>query len=363
MTRLSRRQFAAGGLGLVFGGHNLARATAASSDVEIVVRPGERRQVIDGFGVSGAWWAQEIGGWDDPNRQRVIDLLFDQDRGIGLSLYRYNIGAGSGKEIPDPWRRTETFEVAPGVYDWSKDRNAVWVLKAARDAGVERFVAFANSPPARMTKSGTVSGGLLGGSNLKSDMYPAFAKYLVDITRHLRQADGIPIGWISPINEPQWPWLQIQGQEGCHYSVSECVTMAEALATAIGDSGLEVKMSLPESGEWKGSEVYLDALLGSADLRPAIDGFAIHDYHSTPNDKATIAHYAAATYPETRLWMSEWTEMKKGRDTGMNSALTMASVIIDDLTVANVTSWQFWIAVSKYDYHDGLLYTDAGTQN
>jgi O-glycosyl hydrolase len=60
-----------------------------------------------------------------------------------------------------------------------------------------------------MTKSGTVSGGLLGGSNLKSDMYPAFATYLVDITRHLREAEGVPIGWISPINEPQWPWLQI----------------------------------------------------------------------------------------------------------------------------------------------------------
>jgi hypothetical protein len=43
------------------------------------------------------------------------------------------------------------------------------VLNAAHDAGVERFVAFAISPPARMTKSGTVSDGLLGLSNLKND--------------------------------------------------------------------------------------------------------------------------------------------------------------------------------------------------
>jgi O-glycosyl hydrolase len=140
------------------------------------------------------------------------------------------------------------------------------------------------------------------------------------------------------------------------------VKIAGALLTAIHDDGLDVKMSLPESGEWKGSEVYLDALLGKAGLGPAIDGFALHDYHSTRDEKAKIAQYVAATYPATHLWMSEWTEMKSGRDTGMDSALTMAEVITDDLTVGGVTSWQFWIAVSKYDYRDGLIYTDSGTQ-
>ncbi|MBN1935385.1 MAG: hypothetical protein JW934_12010 [Anaerolineae bacterium] len=91
-------------------------------------------------------------------RQRVIRLLFDREQGIGLSIYRYNMGSGSGEEIRDPWRRAETFEVEPGVYDWSRDRNALWVMKAARQAGADTFVAFANSPPARMTRSGLVSG-------------------------------------------------------------------------------------------------------------------------------------------------------------------------------------------------------------
>jgi len=187
----------------------------------IELDPSEEHQTIEGFGASGAWWAQDVGGWEEEVRDRVIRLLFDHDEGIGLSVYRYNIGAGSGKEIRDPWRRTETFEVTPGVYDWTRDRNAIWVAQAAHAAGVERFVAFANSPPARMTRSGLVSGAATderGGwadlrvwmgdlpstltglelsprhtrSNLRPDMVDAFARYLVDIVRHLREVEGIP---------------------------------------------------------------------------------------------------------------------------------------------------------------------------
>lgn len=50
--------------------------------------------------------------------------------------------------------------------------------------------------------------------------------------------------------------------------------------------------------------------------------------------------------------------MQEGRDAGMESALIMANVIHDDLTIANVTSWQYWIAVSKYQYRDGLIYVN-----
>lgn len=94
-----------------------------------------RHHVIEGFGASGAWWAQDIGGWAEETRRHIVDLLFDRQRGIGLSVYRYNIGAGDGQEIGDPWRRAETFELGPGVYDRSCDQNAIWVLRAAYREG------------------------------------------------------------------------------------------------------------------------------------------------------------------------------------------------------------------------------------
>lgn len=372
MTRFTRRSVAATGLAGAFAPALLRDAPVAPAapstpeampSVRIEVRPDKIHQTMDGFGASGAWWAQEIGGWDQGNRQRVIDLLFDRQRGIGLSLYRYNVGAGGGAEISDPWQRAETFEIAPGGYDWSRDRNAVWVLKAAHAAGVERFVAFANSPPARMTVSGLASGARDGGSNLLPAMYPAFARYLVDVTRHLREVEGVPIGWISPINEPQWAWSPAKGQEGCHYSMDECAAMVRTLIAATGTLLPAVKVSAPECGEWETAALYLDRLLGDPVAGPALDRFAIHSYASNATFKRLVAGLAARRFPRARLWMSEWTEMQSGRDTGMDSALTLANTVHEDITDGGVTSWQYWIAVSKYDFHDGLIYTDEGTQH
>src|SRR5690606_28558220 len=68
-------------------------------------------------------------------------------------------------------------------------------------------------------------------------------------------------------------------------------------------------------------------------------------------------------YPGIPLWMSEWTEMQQGRDYGMNSALLLANTIHDDLTIGGVTSWQYWIAVSKYNFRDGLIYTREHGEN
>ena len=139
------------------------------------LNPEDVRQEIDGFGASGAWWAQIVGGWEESKRREIVGLLFGED-GIALSIYRYNVGAGSEEEIGDPWRRAQTFETAKGQYDWNRDRNAMRILRQACAAGVENVVLFANSPPLRMTKSGDAWAGRgADKSNLREDMYEEFA--------------------------------------------------------------------------------------------------------------------------------------------------------------------------------------------
>ena len=82
-------------------------------------------QTFEGFGASGAWWAQEVGGWEQTDessavsvRDRISRLLFSKTEGIGLRTYRYNLGAGSkesGRGNNDnPLRRAECFETAEG---------------------------------------------------------------------------------------------------------------------------------------------------------------------------------------------------------------------------------------------------------
>jgi O-glycosyl hydrolase len=338
-------------------------STNTPETVLIQIDAGAERQTIEGFGAAGAWWAQDVGGWEDNERTLVADLLFDREKGAGLSFYRYNIGGGDGENIQDEWRRAETFEVARGEYDWTRDASALWMLRAARDRGVENFVAFVNSPPARMTVSGLTTGEKDGKSNLRPDMYGEFSQYLVDVVRHLREEEGIPVQWISPLNEPQWNWSYKNGQEGSHYGPDEVLALTRTLLQTLQKNQLDVQLSMFESGEWKSSDVYIEKLASDPQVWDSLSHISIHSYWSTQADKERFMKYLNKNHPSKALWMSEWTEMNEGRDTGMESALVMASTMHDDLTIADVTSWQYWIAVSKYQFRDGLIYADPLEHN
>jgi len=332
------------------------------------LKPDDLHQEIDGFGASAAWWAQIVGGWEENKRKEIVGLLFGKE-GIGLSIYRYNVGAGSGEEIGDPWRRAETFETAKGEYDWDRDKNAMRILREVCAAGVKNVVLFANSPPRRMTKSGyTYAGQGADKSNLREDKYEEFAWYLADITEHFIRVEKIPIKGISPINEPQWDW-DGHSQEGCHYSAEEVVRLVEIMLREVEKRRLPVEVEAPENGswervtepvgeDWRRSQVYLEKLLGNEYVRQRMDSYAVHSYWANLGRKKAFAEYFFAKYPDKKLQMTEWCEMKGGRDYGMDSALRMTREIIDDLVWGGVSSWQYWIAVSRYNFRDGLIYVN-----
>ncbi|MBK8050398.1 MAG: glycoside hydrolase [Anaerolineales bacterium] len=277
----------------------MAKDLADQVDAVLIrIDPASEQQTIEGFGAAGAWWAQDVGGWEDERRDLVADLLFDREQGAGLSIYRYNIGGGDGENIADEWRRAETFEVAPGVYDWTRDANAMWMVRAARDRGVENFVAFVNSPPARMTVSGLTSGEKDGKTNLAPAMYAEFSRYLVDVVRHLREEEGIPIRWLSPLNEPQWAWSYKNGQEGSHYGPTEVLELARVLLGALKESQLEdVALSLFESGEWKSSAVYVDKLAGDPEVWAALPHLSIHSLLVDARRQRSVYDLSAAKPP------------------------------------------------------------------
>ena len=51
------------------------------------------------------------------------------------------------------------------------------------------------------------------------------------------------------------------------------------------------------------------------------------------------------------------------RDLGINAALYVAKVIHEDLVYANAAAWQWWTAISAYDYKDGLVYIDKNEKD
>lgn len=83
-------------------------------------------QTMDYFGASDCWSMQFIGLWPQEKQNQVADWLFStenhengQPKGIGLSLWRFNVGAGSAEQgevsqIASPWMRAECFLQADG---------------------------------------------------------------------------------------------------------------------------------------------------------------------------------------------------------------------------------------------------------
>lgn len=147
-------------------------------------------QTISNFGASDCWSLQFAGNWPDSKRNAMADLLFSQEldingkpKGIGLSLWRFNIGGGSAEQgeasgISSDWRRTECFQNSDGTYNWNKQQGQQWFLKAAKERGVEQFLGFTNTPPVHMTLNGLAyNKGRPENLNLKPDKYDAYADF------------------------------------------------------------------------------------------------------------------------------------------------------------------------------------------
>ena len=150
--------------------------------------------------------AQFVGSnWPVSKREEIADLLFSNDTksdgspvGIGLSSWRFNIGAGSaeqgaGSGILDEWRRAEGLMQADGSFDWDKQQGQRWFLQAAKERGVEQFFGFINSPPIALTKNGKAYSNGGSSSNLAPGNYDAFTMFIVEVLDHLKTNDGIEI--------------------------------------------------------------------------------------------------------------------------------------------------------------------------
>lgn len=332
-------------------------------------------QTMESFGTSGAWWSQYVGTFtEDVNgsgrstREDIAALLFDREEGIGLTCYRYNVGAGSADSRKgtfwDTHRRAQSFLDDEGNYDFTKDAGAVWFLEKAVQLGVEEVVLFSNSPPVWLTDNG-LAHMTEGGSrvNIQPEKYPEFAAYCMDVAEHFVE-NGIPVKFISPINEPQWDWYN--GQEGCHYEPKQTTKLYLAFLDELESRpALEgVKLSGPESGEWGTAltQQYVLALLENERLAAHLDGIDNHSYWSDETAKRSFRNWMTVHYPEVKLRTSEWCEMVNGSDVTMDSAFHLAQEIAADIRILQVVSWQNWVAVAPGGYRDGLIYIDEASQ-
>ena len=175
--------------------------------------------------------------------------------GIGLSVWRFNLGAGSEEQGDaaqiQPSTRTECFLKADGTYDWSKQAGQVRFLKLAKERGVPYLLAFLNSPPVHFTENGLATNTGRGGTlNLRPDCYDDFARFMVEAVDGLEREHGLHIDYVSPLNEPDghWNWLGPK-QEGTPATSREVARVARELDKEITRLGLSTKILVNESSD------------------------------------------------------------------------------------------------------------------
>ncbi|QJD78755.1 glycoside hydrolase family 30 protein [Spirosoma rhododendri] len=387
-------------IGLFIGSYFLTTSTGCQGQPQapatLVVNPAQTFQRIDHFGASDAWSCQFVGQWPDAKRNAIADLLFSRDTltngnpiGIGLSIWRFNVGAGTTEQgsasgIRDEWRRAESFLNTDGTYDWNKQAGQRWFLQAAKRRGVASFLAFTNSPPVQYTINGK---GFATNKipNLAPDRYDQFARFLTDVTTGVGAKTGVTFNYISPVNEPQWDWSD-GGQEGTPFYNKQIAGITRSLSKQLQTSQLPAKTSIAEAGQ-------LDFLVGDnkkpgqgqqiqsffdkaspdyvGDLPTLVRAVSAHSYFTTsPYAKAAETRQQIRKtlngVADLGYWMSEYCILGdndgeingSGKGLGIDPAVYVAKVIHNDLVNANASAWHWWLAISPYDYKDGLIYID-----
>lgn len=338
----------------------------------------KKMQTLYGWGTSACWWSQHCR--DNDTQNEIIDLLYGSD-GLNLNIYRYNIGGGTDEEncrVADPWRKSESFmlydiDTEATAWDFSRDKAAVQVMKKALATGnVDTLILFANSPHYSQTSTGQASGSLMPHTcNLPKMNYEKFVDYILRVTQHFLD-EGLPVKYISPINEPQWCWGGKRvWQEGCHYEAEEVAEIYHLFAENIIKRKMPVKLYGPESGEMLGETYkYIELLSADDTIMQVMDIFAYHSYHSDnkPEVRYTFKKDFVEKYPQFRFDMSEWCELpNKSHTQNFKGALITARIIGQDLIYGGAESWTSWVAVngmgSNTDNDDYCDATISANQN
>lgn len=371
--------------------------TPSNEYLTITLQPSNVKQTMSSFGASDAWSTQFVGkNWPSNKKEQIADWLFSMELdtsgspiGIGLTNWRFNIGAGSTEQgsssnISDEWRRAESFMNPDGGFNSQAHLGQRWFLSAAKTRGVPYFTAFVNSPPVALTKNNKAYGAGGSSANLSSSDYSAFSNFLINALTEIKTSDQVDFEHINPFNEPQWDWSD-GGQEGSPWKNSEISAFTKNFNAKLENSALSTSIQLPEaaqlnflyeSGGKSGRDNQIQSFFDSSsdfyvgDLNRVAWSIAGHSYYTTWNldHFVNVRKNLAAKlneYPGLDFDMSEYCPLENnpeiegnGRDLGMDLALYGARVIHTDLTEANASSWQWWLAVSPYDYKDGLVYID-----
>lgn len=268
-------------------------------DTTVRLNPAVTYQTIAGFGASmteaSAWSLDQL---TLVEKERALDLLFDREKGIGISLLRQPLGASDFALSIYSYDDQPEGAVDPALLGFTleRDRRSILpLLKAAQARNPElTLMGSPWSPPAWMKTGGSMigaQGGVLG-----PEFYTAYAEYFARWIEGY-QAEGQTIVAVTPQNEPQYGPKDYPGMVWESEDIG--VFVRDHLGPLLQKRAPGVKI-LGWDHNWD-KLTPARMLLGDETMAPWFAGTAWHHYGGGPEAMSAIRE----DYPDKEIWFTE----------------------------------------------------------
>lgn len=321
-----------------------------------------RYQTVDGFGVSAAFQrSSDIRGkkgMSPDNTTRILDYLFSNTDGAGLSILRNGIGSSTST------RRDFMNSIAPTspgspdlplTFTWDgNDTDQLWLSQHALNYGVRTIYADAWSAPAYMKSNANDSnGGLLCGVTGSldacngSDWRQPYADYLTQYLRFYRDS-GVPISHLGFLNEPDLT-VYYASMRSDGYQAADFLPILRATLDRGGFP--HVQISCCEATGWQ-TTADMHAEIELAGAADTIDVVAAHGYSSNPG---------APLETDAKVWQTEWADLDGDWTQHWDvlgkagEGLPWANHIQRSLAASNVSAWLYWQGAENTTGNSALI--------
>jgi len=311
-------------------------------------------QEIDGFGASGAFhMAGNLMNFPEPQRSEILDILFSQTKGAGLSIVRNFVGDGgswgSATNGPSP-----SIEPQEGVWNWTGDEDEIWLMREAGKRGCIRYTSTVWSPPAWMKTNNNVVGG-----RLRPDKYLAYAEYLSMYIRGYKEHHGIEIHSVSLANEPD---VTVK-YSSCYWNGKEFNEFLKFLIPVFERDKITAKVIVGEHSAWTENPV-LESLEDTVTAK-RVDIVGVHAYGIA--DRGPFPPISQRSGPlveslklKKKIWQTEAANLGRNYP-DIRDGLYWAKVLHTHVAENNTSGWFYWWAISQYPAGGSMIHMDTKT--
>jgi glucuronoarabinoxylan endo-1,4-beta-xylanase len=270
----------------------------------------------------------------EPARTKLLDLMFDSTKGIGLNCDRMGIS----------W----LLEDQNGTWHWNQtnyDQAEIWVAKEALKRNSKMMLWSAPwTPPLWMKTQQS-----MGGGELQTQYFQRYADYFSHYVRDMRDKEGITLKAVSVQNEPQFGTA---GYGGCSWTGAQIRDFVKNnLGPALKRDSLDKTTTIMIAESTYGETQYVTPTLNDAAASAYVGILGWHQY----NNGLTPTTVAGKESWSTEASHGPWDGFG---DVTATEAVSQHSLLYDAIVNQNANCWVYYIFSG---WGNGSLASSNGT--